>query len=168
MASEVNKVESPIPFEMIAPVIRRYAERRIECPDLQGHAVTLGWWFWHRSPNKRHLPASVWARVAVRAALNGRDIPGVKIGKFRDAMRRRESQGAGMGELADRRPGPLNLLIIREETERFFASLDEFEQRMCNLLADGVKNQEVARRMRRSPGAISQRRRRLMERHRAE
>lgn len=155
---------APPSFDQIAPMVRKYARACCGgCPDKEAMALVIAWHRWEYG-GRKDLPATVWARVGVRHALAGRDIPGVQS-KFRDAMRYRETQGAGMEGLADRRPGPVRTLIAREEFEAFAAGLDEFEAEMCDLLADGTPNQEVARRMGRTPGAISQRRRRLMERY---
>ena len=154
----------PPSFDDIAPVVQSYARTRCDgCPDREAMALVIAWYRWETSRAK-HLPATVWARVGVRHALAGRDIPGVQS-RCRDAMTYREAQGAGMEGLADRRPGPVRTLIAQEEFEVFAAGLDDFEQEMCDLLADGSPVHEVARRMRRTPGAISQRRRRLMERY---
>lgn len=149
-------------FDAIAPVVIRYAATRLKCPYLQSLALTLAWYCW-RQANRPELPPSVWARMAVRQVLSGRDLPGVRS-KFRDAWDHLEQwQGAGMDDVMERKPGPVQTVLIREEVERFFATLGPFEQEMCQLLADGLPNQEVARRMGRTPSAISQRRRRLAD-----
>lgn len=151
-------------FDEIAPVIKKYARACCEgCPDREAMALVLAWYYWEHG-GRKDLPPTVWARVGVRHAITGRDIPGLRS-RFRDAMKYRETQGAGMEGLADRRPGPVRTVIAREEFEIFWEGLDSFEREMADLLGEGLPNQEVARRMRRTPGAISQRRRRLMERH---
>lgn len=152
-------------FDAIVPVIKKFAAIHLRCPDAQAVALVLAWWAWHIAPDKRHLPPSVWAKVGVRHALAGRDLPGIRS-KFRDAWDHLDQwQGAGMDNVADRKPGPLHAAIALEEVERFFDSLDDFEREMCELLSQGLPNQEVARRMNRTPGAISQRRRRLADRY---
>lgn len=162
---ETAAESAPQTFDEIAPTVLKYARTCCEgCPDREAMALVLAWFYWAFG-GRKDLPATVWARVGVRHALAGRDIPGIRS-KFRDAMKYRETQGAGMEGLADRRPGPVRTLIAREEFEAFAAGLDDFEREMVEMLGDGLPNQEVARRMRRTPGAISQRRRRLMERFR--
>ncbi len=56
-------------FDAIAPTVIRFAASRLRCPDLQAIAFVIAWWTWRSAPEKRHLPASVWARVGVRHAL---------------------------------------------------------------------------------------------------
>src|SRR5256885_909790 len=61
-------------------------------------------WYYAAAYDGPELPVSHWARLGVRATLRGRDLPGCGTGSG-DALHR-VWQGAGMGEVADRRPPP--------------------------------------------------------------
>jgi len=142
--SETAVESAPQTFDKIAPVVRQYARSRCNCcPDREAMALVIAWHRWEFS-NRKDLPATVWARIGVRHAIAGRDIPGVRS-KFRDAMKFRETQGAGMEGLADRRPGPVRSLIAREEFDKFVGGLDDFETEMCDLLANNLPNKEGSR-----------------------
>lgn len=142
-------------FEEIAPVVLKYAAACLRCPDQQSLALTLAWYYWHLAPDKHYLPASVWARVGVRHVLAGRDIPGLRS-KFRDAMKHRETQGARMNGLADRRPGPERTVMASELFDRLWSRMTPREWEMAEMLIDGAANQDVAERVGISPGRATQ------------
>ncbi len=142
-------------FDTIASVVERYAAACTRCPDLRSLALTLAWYYWSIAPDKHHLPASVWARVGVRHALAGRDIPGIRS-KFRDAMKYRETQGAGMEGLADRRPGPMRTVVSAELFDRLWSQMNDREREMAEMYIDGAANQDVAERVGVTPGRATQ------------
>src|SRR5580700_4471554 len=91
----------------VYPVVLKYVNMRLRDEELRGLAVVLAWWGWtlyQRQDKGEDLPPSVWARVGVRWAMAGRDLPGVQPSKFRDIWDRLDRwQGAGMQNLMDRR-----------------------------------------------------------------
>ena len=57
-------------------VTRKWASRCGLNQDLEDAAVALAWYAWMR--RSQDFPASTWANWAVKQALSGRDLPGVK------------------------------------------------------------------------------------------
>jgi DNA-binding CsgD family transcriptional regulator len=166
--------DSPDPFRPVAgqeakamsfethvyPTIERYARKVLgNNPELISTATVLGWYYWSQGPQE--LPASVWARVAVRAVRAGRDLPGVRD-SGRDALDG-ATQGGGMGELADRRPGPLRMAIAREEYARLVAGLSPRQRLMVDAVAGGAaRTDRLAAELGVTPGRVSQMRREIM------
>jgi len=132
-------------------------------------AVTAAWFPWHTATaEQKKLPASVWARAGVRRVLAGRDLPGVCTGRQwgGDPLERPDTyQGGPMGEVPDRRPGPLDLLVGKEALAELRASATEAHRRLIDLVADDqtLGTGELARLLGRSPSRISQMRRELAE-----
>ena len=104
-------------------------------------------------------PASHWARIAVKKALQGRDVPGVQPGKKQDALDF-ALQGCGMGELMDRRPGPEKEAADREMIERWWARLTARERLVLRLLDTGMQKRQVARTL----GVVSSRLSQILQR----
>src|SRR5205085_2555650 len=125
-------------FEVyVLPVVEKYARRRLGSNDeLVAIALVLAWYYWQKAD--KELPASVWARVAVRAALSGRDLPGVQSSHLPDVWDHLDRwEGGGMGEVRDRRPGPDALAASKEEFRKVYATLTPDQKKMLNLVREG-------------------------------
>jgi hypothetical protein len=153
---------------LVYPVVLKYAAMRLRDPELQAIALVLAWYSWklYQGQGKADLPPSVWARIGVRHALAGRDLPGVKEGKFRDVWDNRiQWQGAGMQKTIDRRAFPADrILAAQEELQALIESTDERGRELIDMIdSERLSTNQIASRMRISPAAVSQRRRKLME-----
>jgi hypothetical protein len=139
-----------------AVVFKTDMERRCQ-------AVTMAWFYWDQGP--AHLPAGVWARCGVRAALHGRDLPGVCSARRRDVWNRLTRwQGAGMNFVRDRRPGPEKIAQDRDWFRYWLTRLTDQEFRLVWDAHWGLTGLELAARLQVSPGRISQLRRAAWER----
>ena len=151
----------------ILPVVQRYTRMRLRDEELASIALVLAWYYWSRATN-RGLPASVWARVGVRHALAGRDLPGVQASHTHDAMEHPDTWlGSDMGLLMDHRPGPEHQAEVNERLGRFWAALTARERRIALALMNGSAARDVACEEGLSPGRITQMRQRMLERWQA-
>src|SRR5579863_2949483 len=99
--------------EYLIEVTDRHARQRLGGNDeLVAIAWVLAWYFWHTGP--KDVPASCYARAAVRAALGGRDLPGVQPSKKHDAMDRNVILAGDMTGVRDLSPGPDRRAMDRE------------------------------------------------------
>jgi hypothetical protein len=110
-------------------------------PDQVVTAQSLAWYFATRYQGIIPLPPSHWARLAVRAARNGRDLPGCGTSES-DALHRCW-QGAGMPEVRDPSPGPDVLAANREQLEWTLAKSPQ-RRRVADLRVSGMSNLEIA------------------------
>jgi hypothetical protein len=146
----------------VLPVVVRHA-RSLHNEELEAIALVLAWWAW--SHRKQELPPSVWARVGVRHARAGRDLPGIKS-KFRDVWDHLEQwQGGSMGQVVDRRPGPAGQAAWKEELAAILAHLSAAQQELAELVQEEgiLRTDELARRLGKTPGRISQMRREIKD-----
>jgi len=156
----------------ILPTVERFA-RKVFGPDDDKVTLagTLAWHAWAAArPEQKELPASVWARAAVRKVVSGRDLPGVQASHFRDIWENAERwEGGDMNLTRDRAPGPERLAEEAEAYARFKAALNEQERKMVEAVeADlNVGTFDLAELLGRSPGRISQMRRELLAKWRA-
>ena len=123
-------------------------------------AQSLAWY--DRSQYKGPaLPESHWAKNAVRRVRSGRDLPGCGTPPS-DALNKCWL-GERMSEVMDRSPGPDVLAAHREAFDRNFDGLGELGQQVAKLKIAGAKTQEIAIRLERSEGRISQISREVVE-----
>lgn len=142
-------------WDKVMPAVQTYIARRIRDDERRSVALVLAWWKWSR--RKKDFPPGIYAWMAVQAVWAGRDLPGVQPGKTQDAWDHLDHwQGAGMGEVVDRRPGPDLQAEWAEQWELFTAKLTERERQMVLAYLDGHRNQDVARRLNVSPGRATQ------------
>lgn len=146
----------------IYPVAVRYARQVLKANDeLVSIALVLCWFYWSKRP--ADYPASHWAQIGVRQAASGRDLPRIGRTRAKDALSHSVS-GCGMGEVMDRKPGPVKLIEDREQAELLFATLSDREREMAEMLIAGIPAGNVARAFNVSPPRVTQIRRELMER----
>ena len=154
----------PVDHSTLLDTVARLAHRAGLQPDQVATAVSLGWYYAtryeQRYGNSDPLPASHWARLAVRATRNGRDLPGCGTSPS-DALRH-AWQGAGMPEVRDPSPGPDVLAAHREQLERTLAESPR-QRRVADLLIAGTSNKEVAEELGVSPARTSQIAREIVE-----
>lgn len=145
----------------VLPVAQKFAAKAISWDeDLQATAVSLAWYYWHK--RQIDFPASVWARCGVRAALAGRDLPGLTSST--DVFDRLVKwSGAGMHNVMEKRPGPDKLAEHRELMEQFLQGLSPARQQIFLALLDDASGLEIARRLERTPARVSQMRREYWE-----
>jgi hypothetical protein len=146
-------------LEHLLAVVLRYGRQRGLTAEQIVTAQSLAWYHASRYEGDP-LPASHWARLAVRSTLNGRDLPGCWTSPT-DAIHR-AWQGCGMHEVRDGSPGPDVLAEHREQYER---ALSESQQmrRVAELRVAGLSNLDVARELGVSPARSSQIARRIAE-----
>ena len=146
----------------VLPVVEKFARKMLRDEETRQTAVVMAWWFW--SNRKEDFPPSVWAKCGVRAARAGRDLPGL-AGKFRDIWDRMPHwSGAGMDEVADRRPGPDRIAADREEWQLWLSRLSPSELLLAWDAIDGVQGKDIAKRLGLTPARISQMRRAMFSR----
>lgn len=144
---------------VLLTVVANWANRRRLNEDQTTKAQSLAWYWANR--HHTELPASHWARLAVRAVLNGRDLAGCGTGAA-DALSHMV-QGAGMGEMADSSPPPDVLVAHAEAYEVTLGRLTERHRELADLKRQGASNTEVARTLGLSPGRASQLAREIWE-----
>ena len=150
-------------FDAIFPVVEKYARMRLgNNDDLVSTALVLAWWIWSRTSPVKDLPATAYAHAAVRAAWNGRDLPGCGT-HAKDAMWHVVSSGV-IREVRDRRPGPDRLAEMAEEYLRLWADMAETDAIMALHLLNGEPAKDVAARLGITPGRLTQRRQELRDR----
>jgi hypothetical protein len=147
----------PVELSHLLDTVDRWAQRCHLSPDQVVTAQSLAWYYLTRY-QQRHAnadppPPSHWARLAVRATRNGRDLPGCGTSP-NDALHR-TWQGAGMGEVRDPDPGPLACAIHREQMERTLAESPR-KRRVADLRIAGLSNLEIAEDLGVSPARSSQ------------
>jgi hypothetical protein len=136
-------------------LVERYARKAFGQDDEKvSRAIVLSWYYWSIAHDDS-LPATIWARVGVRFAAAGRDLPGVQPSRKRDALDY-ATQGAGMDEVRDRRPGPDKVAQHREDMEVLKKTLTVREWIMFEAFRNGATNREVAKLLEVTPGRISQ------------
>lgn len=147
----------------ILPVVVRFAALSFRCPDLESLTLTFAWYCWMRAtPEKQQeLPASVWARLGVRWVKSKRDIPGV-MASMKDAMHRAQ-QGGAMEGLADRYPGPEQIVMDRERYATVKSRATDRERILIEMFEDHRKLIDVAAKLEVSPGRITQIRQGLID-----
>lgn len=146
----------------VFPTVERYARGVFrDDEDSVAIALVLAWWYWRVRP--QDFAASHWARLAVRAVRNGRDLP--RFGRTRecDALSHAVC-AAGMDELTDRKPGPERIVEARELLVRLTATLTDRERLMVEMLTSGEKAVAVSRATGISAGRVTQVRQALMDR----
>ena len=119
---------------------------------------------WHYRSNYSgpELPDSHWARLAVRAAWNGRDLPGCALSTV-DALNF-VWQGAGMKDVQDKTPPPDVLASHKELLEKILAEVGELKAEVAELRIQGVTGKQIAVHLNISEGRISQIAREIAER----
>lgn len=141
----------------VLPVVTRYARRAFGRDDEKvAIAECLSWYYWQG--RTQELPPSVWAVAAVRAVRNKRDLPGIRS-NYTDVWDRAVNwQGAGMGQVADRRPGPEAVVMHAEEYEVLKAGLNDTQRALVELVEQdqSIRGIDLAARLGKSPGRITQ------------
>lgn len=146
--SEVYEVA----VKYMAKVFRRNDE-------LASIALVLVWWLW-RNRRKDFAPG-VYCRMAMRHALAGRDLPGVK-GTGRDLWDHLARIGGAGDGVKDRTPGPDQLAASREEYHRLLTRLNRQEARMAEAVGEeGLGTKALAHRLGVSATRVSQMRREI-------
>jgi len=115
-------------------------------------AQSLAWYYATKFKGK--LPDSHWARVAVRAVWNGRDLPGCGTSS-QDALNF-TWQGAGMQEVTDQTPGPDVLAAHKEALERVLSELTAIKKEVADLRLAGMATKEIAIHLHVSKSRVSQ------------
>ena len=154
----------PVDHSTLLDTVAHLARRAGLQPDQVVTAQSLAWYYAMRYEERYGssdpLPPSHWARLAVRATRNGRDLPGCGTGSS-DALRR-AWQGAAMPEVRDPGPGPDVLAAHREQLERTLARSPQ-RRRVADLRIAGTSNKEVAEELGVSPARTSQIAREIVE-----
>jgi DNA-directed RNA polymerase specialized sigma24 family protein len=133
--------------------------RMCRCPDRAAVALALTWFRWSKRPD---VTINHHAFYSCLQVWKGRDLPGVQKGWKRDALSHSLS-GAGMDEVLDRRPGPLEQMVAAESEELLMELATDRELILIDLFASGKKNNDVAAELGVSAGRVTQMRQRLME-----
>ncbi len=137
-------------------------QRRGLTPEQIVTAQSLAWYYSTRC--EQPYPAGHWARLAVRATLHGRDLPGNCWTSPKDALHI-AWQGCGMNEVRDGMPGPDVLAEHREQLERAVSDEPRLRQ-LADLRIAGQSNRDVAEELGVTPGRASQLARKIAERFR--
>ncbi len=138
----------------VYPVYQRWASKCRVDDETRSVGLALCWYDW--SKRKTDYPPSHWARLALRKARCGRDLP-IHANDASDIWARLARQDAGgMGGLGDRRPGPARLAISREQMRAWEGSLGAREKHILALAREGAENREIARVLGVTPTRISQ------------
>lgn len=150
-------------LEEVLAVAERYARKRLGRDDERAHvAVVLAWYHWRLDAGA--LPASCYARSAVRHAMAGRDLPGIRTSHGKDAMDRDVWLSGHMTEVRDSAPGPERVAAWKEELAQLRALLTLGERDLVEAVQDGVyRTLDLAAALGLSPGRVSQLRRQLAE-----
>lgn len=128
--------------------------------ELQAIALVMVWYYWSLKPD---VPVRQHAYYASRQVLEGRDLPGVRTGKTRDAYRlRKVVEGGTMQNLPDRKPGPVRIVSQKEQFAKLCDAMTEREQAIADAFLDGLANNEVAQRFGVSPARMTQIRQAMM------
>jgi hypothetical protein len=143
-------------LDAVADLARRY---RLDEYDVT-RAQSQAWFYAQACP--RTYPAHYWAKVAVRAIRNGRDLPGTATPST-DALAR-AWLCVPMGDVRDPGPGPDALASHREAMEALEDSFNPTERYVARLAQEGASGLEIAEAIGRSPGRVSQIKRELAER----
>jgi hypothetical protein len=148
----------PVDLSILLDMVAGLAHRSGLAPDQVVTAQSLAWYYATRYEERNGssddpLPPSHWARLAVRATRNGRDLPGCGT-SVSDALHRCW-QGAGMPEARDPSPGPDVQAADREQLERTLAKSPQ-RRRVAELRIAGASNREVAEELGVSPSRTSQ------------
>ncbi len=145
-------------------VCKRYAQSVLRSEELIAIALVLAWWEWkNATEEQKTLPPSVWARVGVRHALEGRDLPGLKRNRGRSVDPLDVAWRCGaMAYVADRSPGPERIAQAKEEWTVFLASLNAKQTAMAVAIMDGITSTgALAAHLGVSEGRVSQIRREM-------
>lgn len=125
-------------------------------------AQSLAWYYKTRFEGE--LADSHWARMAIRAVRNGRDLPGCGT-RARDALHR-TWLGAGMGEVMDKTPAPDVLVASAELYDKIMAEIGDLNRQVADLRRQGLSGSEIAQAVGVSRARISQIAREIVERYR--
>jgi len=120
-------------------------------------AVCIAWndAKWFEAEHGWCYPPGHWARLGVRKALSGRDLPGLHPAGRQDALDH-AMQGCGMGEVMDRRPGPEKEAADREMIANWWSALTARERLVLDLLDTGMLKRDIARRIGVTASRLSQ------------
>lgn len=147
-------------FEAILPVVIAYALLRLRDDERVAVAQVLAWDCWRRRPG---LAASAYARMAVRRVLSGRDLPGCAMSR-RDIYRRlTKVEGAEIGEVGSRAPGPDAVAEAKEELDRLHTNASPKVRRFLELAQEGETTTAIAAALGLSLARVSQLRREAMD-----
>ena len=146
----------------VYPAVLAIAKRRRLTDDQTADAVSLAWWAFRN--RKANVPVGAYAVWACRQAMYGRALPGTNP-SVRDALSRPGLiHAGGAGGLVDRSPGPDQTTADREAWGEWVAQLSARELHIVACVLEGMSGTAIARRLRLSPGRVSQIRRELVER----
>ena len=143
----------PVDLSLLLDTVANLARRAGLDPFQVVTAQSLAWYYVLRYEGSRLLPALHWARVAIRATRNGRDLPGCATSPS-DALRH-SWQWATMNEVRDGSPGPDVQAAHREQLELALAASPR-KRRVAELRIAGASNREVAEELGVSPARTSQ------------
>lgn len=151
----------------VYPVVVKYAAMRLRDAELESLALVMAWWCWklHQDANGEELPPSVWAKMGVTRARSQRDLPGVRDRRCDVFDKFTQWQGAGMGEVIDRKAFTADRILAgREELASLKANADERGRALIGLVeTERLGTNGIAERLGVSAAAVSQRRRKLAE-----
>jgi hypothetical protein len=136
-------------------VVKRWAARCGLDEQQTTTAQTLAWWYRRNYRGEVPLSDSHWARLAVRATKNGRDLPGCGT-SVKDALLAGCWQGAAMPEVLDREPPPDVLAEHKETLARVLEGLSATKQSVVEARLSGRSNEDIARDLGLSAGRCSQ------------
>lgn len=163
-------------FLVLLPTIERHARfhfRAVKCPDKKSdriaEAIALAWkWFVRLEQRGKNVTefVSVFARLASRAARNGRRIAGMDRSKdvlsFRAQQRWRFTLTTMHGNIIDdavcdnTQTPPPDAAAFRIDFPRWLTSLSERNRRLAGDLMVGGETLAVARKFGVSPARVSQ------------
>jgi hypothetical protein len=143
----------PVDLSLLLDTVANLARRAGLDPFQVVTAQSLAWYYVVRYEGMHLLPALHWARLAIRATRNGRDLPGCGTSPS-DALRH-SWQGATMDEVRDGSPGPDVQAAHREQLERTLAASPR-KRGVADLRIAGVSNREIAEELGVSPARTSQ------------
>ena len=142
--------------ELLSVVAELGRKRRLDEWDVT-RAQSIAWLLASRCA--KQFPAHYWAHLAIRRVRCGRDLPGCETSET-DVLRSRKTWLCGvMGDVKDPSPGPAAQAAHREQWQRLEAALTPQEGNVARLALEGLSGVEIAERLGRTQGRVSQLRR---------
>jgi DNA-binding CsgD family transcriptional regulator len=154
----MNRTQVDELLAAVAALARRY---KLDEWDLT-RAQSIAWLLAVRCDQPQRFPWNYWAVLAIRRVRCGRDLPGCETGE-NDVLRRTWLSGP-MNEVRDPGPGPAAQAAHREAWELLENDMTEMESRVAALALDGLSGVQIAERLGRTQGRVSQLRRQVVER----
>ncbi len=143
----------------VLPVITKLANRCFKDEQKRQDAIGLCWYRYQQAEKRLEVTATSFAQFAVKQTWSGRGLPGTGL-KERDALDR-AWQGAGMGLVQDKSPGPDKIAQDKDEWEAMVKRLNHKQRILLDRCHLDMSNLEMARLMGVSPARVSQVRREI-------